>query len=154
MPISFLNFEVHGSPRLVQPTGQRPGCTPHLWGLRITLVEEELMTCRVRPRQNYQPMKRRAKCRCTCDFHWKFIATAKLRTLVHWLRRDSNGIYNHGFLRCFRDPNRVPRYVNRVPRIKENYHRVPRIRENRVPTSPYRLPMPVTRRAQGGQSPP
>jgi len=23
------------------------------------------------------------------------------------------------FLRCFRDPNRVPRYVNRVPRIKK-----------------------------------
>jgi len=30
-------------------------------------------------------------------------------------------------LRCFRDPIRVPRIENRVPRIKEN--RVPRIRE-------------------------
>jgi len=38
-----------------------------------------------------------------------------------------------GFLRCFRDPIRVPRIENRVPRIRENYHRVPRIRENRVP---------------------
>ena len=38
-----------------------------------------------------------------------------------------------GFLRCFRDPIRVPRISNRVPRIRENYHRVPTIRENRVP---------------------
>ena len=30
------------------------------------------------------------------------------------------------FLRCFRDPIRVPR-------IRENYHRIPKIRENRVP---------------------
>ena len=44
------------------------------------------------------------------------------------------------FLRCFRNPirvprieNRVPRIENRVPRIRENYHRVPRTRENRVP---------------------
>ena len=34
-----------------------------------------------------------------------------------------------GFLRRFRDPNRVPRISNRVPRIRENYHRFPRIRE-------------------------
>jgi len=33
------------------------------------------------------------------------------------------------FLRHFRDPIRVPRIENRVPRIRENYHRVPRIRE-------------------------
>ena len=32
------------------------------------------------------------------------------------------------FLRRFRDPIRVPRIENRVPRIKENYHRVPEIR--------------------------
>jgi len=38
-----------------------------------------------------------------------------------------------GFLRCFRDPIRVPRIENRVTRIRENYHRVPRIRQNRVP---------------------
>jgi len=31
------------------------------------------------------------------------------------------------FLRCFRDPIRVPRIENRVPRISENYHWVPRI---------------------------
>jgi len=39
-----------------------------------------------------------------------------------------------GFLRCFRDPFRVPRIENRVPKFRENYHRVPRIRENRVHT--------------------
>jgi len=44
------------------------------------------------------------------------------------------------FLRRFRDPIRVPRISNRVPRIRENYHRVPKIRENRVPTDPYRVP--------------
>jgi len=38
-----------------------------------------------------------------------------------------------GFLRRFRDPIRVPRISNRVPRIRENYHRVLKIRENRVP---------------------
>jgi len=37
-----------------------------------------------------------------------------------------------GFLRCFRDPNRVPRIENRVARIRENYHRIPRIIKNRV----------------------
>ena len=36
------------------------------------------------------------------------------------------------FLSRFRDPVRVPRISNRVPRIRENYHRVPKIRENRV----------------------
>ena len=44
------------------------------------------------------------------------------------------------FLRCFRDPIRVPRIENWVPRIRENYHRVSRIRENRVPTGPHRIP--------------
>jgi len=38
------------------------------------------------------------------------------------------------FLRCFKDPIRVPRIENRVPRIRGNYHRVPRIRENWDPT--------------------
>jgi len=37
------------------------------------------------------------------------------------------------FLRCFRDPIRVPRIENRVPSIIENYQRVHQIRENRVP---------------------
>ena len=41
---------------------------------------------------------------------------------------------------CFRDPIRVPKIENRVPRISENYHRVPKIRENRVPAGPYRVP--------------
>jgi len=44
------------------------------------------------------------------------------------------------FLKCFRDPIRVPRIENRVTRISENYHWVPRIRENRVPTCRYRVP--------------
>jgi len=42
-------------------------------------------------------------------------------------------IYGQGFLRCFRDPNRVPR-------IREN--RVSRIscwKRNRVPTGPYQV---------------
>jgi len=38
-----------------------------------------------------------------------------------------------GFLRCFRDPIRVSKCENRVPRIRENHHRLPRIRENRDP---------------------
>jgi len=37
------------------------------------------------------------------------------------------------FSMCFRDPIRVPRIENRVPRLRENYHPVHRIRENRVP---------------------
>jgi len=37
------------------------------------------------------------------------------------------------FSRCFRDPIRVTRIENRVPRIREDYHRAPRIKENRVP---------------------
>ena len=37
------------------------------------------------------------------------------------------------FLRCFRDPIRVPRIENWVPRIRENNQWVSRIRENRVP---------------------
>jgi len=45
-----------------------------------------------------------------------------------------------GFLRCCRNPIRVPRIENGVARIRENNHQVPRIRENRVPTGPYRVP--------------
>jgi len=41
--------------------------------------------------------------------------------------------YSQGFLWCFRDPIRVPRIENRIPRIRENYHRLPEIRGNRVP---------------------
>ena len=33
------------------------------------------------------------------------------------------------FLRCLRDPNRVSRIENLVPKISENYHLIPRIRE-------------------------
>ena len=50
-------------------------------------------------------------------------------------------LYRPGFfLRRFRDPIRVPRISNRVPRIRKNYHRVPKLREIRVPTDPYRVP--------------
>ena len=45
-----------------------------------------------------------------------------------------------GFLRCFRDPIRVPR-------IRENYRQVPSIRENRVPTVREIGPLPL---AYGG----
>ena len=44
-----------------------------------------------------------------------------------------NWLRGRVFLRRFRDPIRVPRISNRVPRIRENYHRVPKIRKNRVP---------------------
>ena len=33
--------------------------------------------------------------------------------------------YKQGFLRCFRDPIRVPRIDNRFPRISKNYHWTP-----------------------------
>jgi len=37
------------------------------------------------------------------------------------------------FYRCqSKDPIRVPKIENRVPRIRENHHQVPRIYENRV----------------------
>jgi len=39
-----------------------------------------------------------------------------------WLHVCTRGIYNQGFLRCFRDHSQVPR-------MSENYHWVPRIRE-------------------------
>jgi len=42
-------------------------------------------------------------------------------------------LHDRVFFRRFRDPIRVPRISNRVPRIRENYHQVPKIRENRVP---------------------
>jgi len=41
----------------------------------------------------------------------------------------SCGLASAVFLRYLRDPIRVPRIENHVPRISENYHRVPRIRE-------------------------
>jgi len=48
----------------------------------------------------------------------------------YWELVDYN--LKQGFLRRLRDPIRVARIENRVPRISENYHR--------VPTSPYRVP--------------
>jgi len=47
--------------------------------------------------------------------------------------RYGRKVHSAGFLRRFRDPIRVPRISNRVPRIRENYHRVPKTRENRIP---------------------
>jgi len=52
------------------------------------------------------------------------------RRLLHRLHLS----HDQGPLRRFRDPIRVPRISNRVPRIRENYHWVPKIRENLVPT--------------------
>jgi len=49
------------------------------------------------------------------------------------LYEEQNDIFTRFSLRRFRNPSRVPRISNRVPRIRENYHRVPNIRENRVP---------------------
>jgi len=37
------------------------------------------------------------------------------------------------FLRRFRDPIRIPKISNGVPRIRDNYHRVLKIREIRIP---------------------
>ena len=48
-------------------------------------------------------------------------------------KRKTGCTLEQGFLRCFRDPFRVPRIENRAPRISENHHRVPGIKENRVP---------------------
>ena len=58
------------------------------------------------------------------------------------LSRNENRNYKDcsiaGFLRRFRDPSRVPRIENRVPRIRENG--VSTSQTNRVPTGPYRVP--------------
>jgi len=50
-----------------------------------------------------------------------------------------NFVSNLADFKVFKDPIRIPRIENRVPRIRENYHRVSRIRENRVPTGPHRV---------------
>jgi len=46
-------------------------------------------------------------------------------------------IVNACFLRCFRDPIRVPTIENRVPRIRENYHRIPTVESEK--SGPYRV---------------
>ena len=58
-------------------------------------------------------------------------ATCRYVTVMHWTCSISSKNYNlrQVFLRCFRDPIRVPKIENWVPRIRVNYHRVPRIRE-------------------------
>jgi len=49
-------------------------------------------------------------------------------------------VMTQGFLRYFRDPIRLPRISNRVPRVRENHDRVPKLRKNRVPIDPNRVP--------------
>jgi len=70
------------------------------------------------------------------------VATLATNAQVPWFEYNcckrnksvtANITYVQGFLRCFRNPNRVPRIENRVSRISKNYHRAPTIRENRVP---------------------
>ena len=56
-------------------------------------------------------------------------STGKVIMLCVYLSED---LLDQGFLRRFRDPIRVPRISNRVPRFRENYYRVPKILENRV----------------------
>jgi len=46
---------------------------------------------------------------------------------ILWFINQNNS--ETSFLRCFKDPIRVPRIENLVPRIRENYYRVPRIRK-------------------------
>jgi len=52
-------------------------------------------------------------------------------TEIMFVFEKRNILHIQVFVRRFRDPIRVPRVSNRVPRIRENYHRVPKIRENR-----------------------
>jgi len=53
--------------------------------------------------------------------------------MLHIHHACSNTYICRFFLSRFRDPIRVPRISNRVPRITENYHWVPKIGENWVP---------------------
>jgi len=77
---------------------------------------------------------------------WIFSAGSSARILSVFccvrLRRKENRHWKDcgiaGFLRRFRDPSRVPKIENRVPRIREN--RVSTSQTNRVPTGPYRVP--------------
>jgi len=50
-----------------------------------------------------------------------------LKIIVIYIVEIGKFMFRQGFLRRFRDPIRVPRISNRVPKIREN--RVPRIRE-------------------------
>jgi len=56
--------------------------------------------------------------------HHRVYIENKLDTVILWAGYGLG--YGRFFLRCFRDPIRVPRIENRIPRIRENYHRVPR----------------------------
>ena len=79
---------------------------------------------------------------CTCNRTCAILAGGTLCTShgKHVFKK-----YIQGFLMCFRDPIRVPRIENRVPRIRENY-----IRGNiwtdtainifRISTGPYWVP--------------
>jgi len=41
LPISILNFEVDGPPRLSWAPVRRTGCTPLLWGLAVVTVKQQ-----------------------------------------------------------------------------------------------------------------
>jgi len=65
-------------------------------------------------------------CEASLKAHLQFVASNNCRKLYD--------IYIYRvFLKRFRDPMRVLRISNRVPRITENYHRAPKIIKNRVP---------------------
>ena len=58
--------------------------------------------------------------------HWWFLSSTSSSDKGFELCYN---IFANVFQRRFRDPNRVPRISNRVPRAREHYHRVPKIRE-------------------------
>jgi len=72
---------------------------------------------------------------------WKWLGLLKMFDTKEetWLAKRArlsgiqsvNYYVTSGFLKVFRDPIRVHRVKNRVPKIRENYQRVPRIRKIR-----------------------
>ena len=85
--------------------------------------------------RNSHPTNTRLFCFQThCDIHPKIEKIFLNRHFFSVWPESTNSSSNvKNFLRCFRDPNRVPRIENLVPRIRTSYHRVSRIRENVVP---------------------
>jgi len=65
--------------------------------------------------------------------HENFEEITNIAKSLHVTVNSKVCIFTSVLLRCFRDPNRVLRIENLVPRFKENYHQVPRIKENWVP---------------------
>jgi len=62
--------------------------------------------------------------------HENFEEITNIAKSLHVTVNSKVCIFTSVLLRCFRDPNRVLRIENLVPRFKENYHQVPRIKEN------------------------